>query len=276
MPNPEPPPVAHSYFVDETGDPNCFDRKKRIIVGEDGVSKCFLVGAALIYEPEQLGAKLEVLRASIIADPYFAGVPSLALARGRTTRQFHAKDDPPEVRQAVFRLLREAGGVEMYVAFRRKRILADELRAFQERTGRKRGPDALYDELVSAVFETRLHQADSTHIVFAARGKAVRNVALAGAIERARGKFERKWKRTNNRPVTVEVNTPSEVAGLQVVDYYLWALQRLLERGEPRFFNFIAPAFRLILDRDDTRERPYGEYYTSKRPLTPEAMMPVT
>lgn len=64
--------------------------------------------------------------------------------------------------------------------------------------------------------------------------------------------------------------------GLQVVDYYLWALQRLLERGESRFFNFVAPAYKLILDRDDTRERPYGEYYTSKRPLRPETMMPVT
>ena len=61
------------------------------------------------------------------------------------------------------------------------------------------------------------------------------------------------------------------------MDYYLWALQRLLERGEDRYFNLLAPAYRLVIDRDDARRAGYGEYYTAtKHPLTLNALMPVT
>jgi hypothetical protein len=56
----------------------------------------------------------------------------------------------------------------------------------------------------------------------------------------------------------------------------LWALQRLLERGEDRYFKYLAPAFRLVIDRDDTRQQGYGEYYTaSSNPLSLEKLMPV-
>ena len=195
---------------------------------------------------------------------------------GKTALLFHAKDDVPEVRREVFRLLQQAE-VEVYVAFRRKRVLAAELKAHFEATGQKFGADRVYDELVTSIFTNRLHLAAHTHIVFARRGKADRNVALAGAIELAKAKFERKWRKGVDHPTAISSSTPSETVCLQAVDYYLWALQRLLERGEDRYFAYLAPAFRLVVDRDDTRRQGYGEYYTaSSNPLTPERMMPVT
>ena len=66
----------------------------------------------------------------------------------------------------------------------------------------------------------------------------------------------------------------SSVPRLQVVDYYLWALQRMLERGEDRFFERLRPAYRLIMDLDDTVSKPYGEWYTDDNPLTLENMLP--
>jgi hypothetical protein len=197
-------------------------------------------------------------------------------AAGRTAVLFHAKNDTPEVRREVFRILREAD-VEVYAAFRRKRVVAEDLRAHFERTGRKLGSEFIYEDLVTSIFKDRLHLAEENRIVFARRGKADRNIALTKAIELAKWRFEMRWRKGIDRPTIITSSTPSETSGLQVVDYFLWALQRLLERGEDRYLAYLAPAYRLVIDRDDTRRRQYGEYYTaSSNPLTREKLMPVT
>lgn len=93
------------YFVDEAGDPVLFTRKGRINVGCPGCSKFFILGLADVRDPEAFTQDLEALRAQLLADPYFRGVPSFDPQRRRTAVQFHAKDDPPEVRREVFRLI---------------------------------------------------------------------------------------------------------------------------------------------------------------------------
>ncbi len=191
--------------------------------------------------------------------------------RGKTARLFHAKDDVPEVRREVYRLLQREP-IEIFAAVRRKRLLAAELRAHFEATGQKFGADRVYDDLVTAVFTDRLDRAAETRIVFARRGKADRNVALAGALALAEAKAERRTRKGVTPTIAVSSSTPSETAGLQAVDYYLWALQRLLERGDARYFDYLRPAFRLVIDRDDPRAGGYGEYYTPGNPLTPDRL----
>jgi hypothetical protein len=70
----------------------------------------------------------------------------------------------------------------------------------------------------------------------------------------------------------IEPAYPSQVVGLQVVDYYLWALQRLYEREEDQFFNPLAQKYRLIMDLDDRRNKLYGEWYSDRSPLTLEKL----
>ena len=59
---------------------------------------------------------------------------------------------------------------------------------------------------------------------------------------------------------------------LQAVDYLLWALQRLYERREDRYLQYVWPLVRLVHDVDDTRTAQYGVYYTQKKPLTVAAL----
>jgi hypothetical protein len=65
---------------------------------------------------------------------------------------------------------------------------------------------------------------------------------------------------------------PSAYAGLQAVDYFTCALQRLYEKGEDRYVSFIWSAFRLVQDIDDNRQAGYGVYYTQKNPLNASAL----
>ncbi|MCO5799057.1 MAG: hypothetical protein HEQ31_20600 [Dolichospermum sp. OL03] len=63
----------------------------------------------------------------------------------------------------------------------------------------------------------------------------------------------------------VNLSKPHE---MQVVDYYLWALQRLYERQEDKYFMPLAQKYRMIMDLDHRRNKNYGEWYTDSNPLS--------
>ena len=72
--------------------------------------------------------------------------------------------------------------------------------------------------------------------------------------------------------LNISAATPKQYAGLQAVDYFIWALQRLYERGEERYVAYLWRAFGLVHDIDDTRKADYGFYYTQNKPLTAAAL----
>ena len=59
-----------------------------------------------------------------------------------------------------------------------------------------------------------------------------------------------------------------------MIDYYLWALQRLYEQGEERFFSLLVEDYRLIMDLDDKRNKPYRQWYTDSYPLRLDKLPP--
>ncbi len=267
-------PLRH-FFVDEAGDFTLFDKRGTTIVGTPGVSHTLMVGICELPDPVAATALLNELRADLLRDPYFARIPSMSPEARKTAVAFHAKDDLPEVRREVFRMLPSLTP-KMIVAIRRKHALAHEARTRFELSGVRHSPDDVYDDLVARGFTNLLHKATEHRVVFAKRGKSDRNRALLRAIEKAKARFNGRWNRSHNQRVVIESRVPSEHAGIQVADYLLWALQRLYERGEDRFFQSVAAHFSLIMDLDDTREKPYGMWFKKSRPLRLETMKPVT
>ncbi len=131
----------------------------------------------------------------------------------------------------------------------------------------------MYDDLAKRLFRNLLHKADENRIVFARRGKSARGLALEQAIGKAKANFERKWGRPSHKPALIQSEFAQACAGLQVIDYYLWALQRLYERGERRFLELLRPGYRLVMDLDDKRSKPYGEWYSDSNPLHPRRIL---
>jgi hypothetical protein len=261
------PSVRH-YFVDEAGDGVLFDRKGRVIVGAGGCSRFFILGLADIPHADALGRELDELRAGLLADPYFQGVPSMQPEAGKTALAFHAKDDLPEVRREVFSLLKKHP-VHFFAVVRNKRKVLEYVRQRNERDAAYRyNPNELYDYLVRRLFKDRLHKDDEYDIYFARRGKADRTAALLAALEAARRRFSQQRGIVSSAPIHVTPATPARYPGLQVTDYFLWALQRLYERHEERYVALLWPSFSLVHDLDDTRQAQYGVYYTKRKPLT--------
>ena len=262
------------YFVDEAGDTTLFNARGVVIVGMEGVSKAFMVGVADVPDPTSAREAIDELRKRILADPYYKGVPSILPGNCKTAVCFHAKDDIPEVRREVFKLLSTLG-VKVQVAIRRKSSLVNEARVLHVR-GLRLQPSDIYDDLVKRLFKNLLHRGQRHEICFARRGKSDRQEALTTAIWRSKQNFRKQWQTSEDLPVSVRASVPSSDAGLQIVDYYLWALQRMMERGEDRYFGSVADQFSLIMDIDDTRTRRYGRWYSAKDQLTLEKMKPLT
>jgi hypothetical protein len=265
--------VIRNYFVDEAGDGTLFTQKGRVVIGTKGCSRFFILGLLDIPAPDSLGAKLENLRTRLLADPYFKGIPSMQPERRKTALVFHAKNDLPEVRREVFTLLKEETGVRFFAIVTDKLRVLEYVRQRNERdTTYRYHPNELYDFLVRRLFRDRLHKDSGYYIHFSKRGKSDRTAALKSAIELARQHFYEKWGISSHAPVNIIAGSPAQYAGLQAVDYFMWALQRLYELGEERYVSYLWNAFRLVHDIDDTRRAGYGEYYTQKNPLTRAAL----
>lgn len=263
------PPVCH-YFVDEAGDLAVFGRKGRVLLGSPGISHTFMVGLCDLPDPAGATKQLDELRASLLADPYFKGVPSMQPSARKTALAFHAKDDVQEVRREVFRLLPSLNP-KIVVSVRRKIALVR-----QRDAGIPVRENDLYDDTLSKACRNMMHRADELRIVIARRGKNTRQEALKAALHEARDGFNRRWRKDYQQPITMQVAVPSDHAGLQVTDYLLWALQRLYESGQDRFFESVAECFSVINDWDDTRLKGYGRIYTRGDPPSLEKLLPLT
>jgi hypothetical protein len=270
----EEPPLTIHYFIDEAGTPTLFSAKGKVIVGQEGCSTYFLLGKLDVADPPALDAALDDLRAKILADPFFRGVPSLDPAQRKTAIQFHAKDDLPEIRYRVFHLLMEHD-LKFSAVVHDKRKLAEQVRARNQADAEYRyRENEIYDELVSDLFKSGFHEGDEFELTFAARGSKNRTAALKQAIENARASYEKKFGVKADSTANVRVAQPREHGGLQAVDYFLWALQRFYERpadsAEDRYWELVRSKARLIYDKGDTREHAFGRYYTPEKPLTRE------
>jgi len=261
------------YFIDEGGDGTLFSSKGKVLIETEGCSRFFILGLLDVPEPATLQHRFDDLRERLMSDPYFEGVPSMQAKWQKTAVFFHAKDDVPEVRREVFRLLRDTEGLRFFA------VVADKWRALEYvREQNESNPDyryhpnELYDYLIPRLFKERLHQSSEYHITFSKRGKSDRTAALRQALQIARDRFAEQQNVISSASLRVSEAAPKAQAGLQAVDYFIWALQRLYERGEARYVNYLWGDFRLVHDIDDRREAGYGVRYTQKKPLNAAAL----
>ena len=266
-------PQRH-YFIDEAGDPILFARRGRVIIGQPGVSRFFMLGLLEVPAPRELEQALAILRHNILRHPYFQGVPSLQPEQRKTAMAFHAKDDLPEVRFLVFDLLRQWEGLRFFA------IVADKCAILNEYVRQKNlrdpnyryHPNELYDYLIRRLFRDRFTKEADYYLIFARRGSRDRTQALRTAIHQALRRYQERWHR-DLPPMTVSIHTgtPAQYGGLQAVDYFLWGLQRLYERGEERFVRLLWPAYKAVFDIHD-QAGAWGRIYSQRNPLTARAL----
>ena len=260
--------------MDEAGTPELFTGRGRPLLPGNGVSRFFVIGLLEIRDVKTVSYALKHLRAQILRDPDLKELASLKPEQRKTALQFHAKNDHTLVRERVFGVLcrpyhhlRFTGVIREREALRREAL---ERRRVEP--GYKFRPNDLYDEMVSRVFSGRLHHDNQhSHAYFSRRGKTDREAALTTALFRAHADYQAREGLPPSAPsLRFFSASPEEHEGLQIADYFCWALQRLLEQHEKRWWGELnaADKIRCVVDLDDPNAGPNGRIYTKTNPLT--------
>ncbi|QDU72799.1 DUF3800 domain-containing protein [Mucisphaera calidilacus] len=267
---------SHYYFVDESGVPDIWGRRKNDLVIDNPASRFFLIGLVEIKDVTTVSNAIDHLRAMLLRDPRFSTIPSLDVSKRKTAVEFHAKNDHPRVRERVFTLLCQAFHNIRYSAVvrdkRRVRSIVEAMKTIDPTY--RYHPNSLYDALVRRLFNGRLHFEGSRYTVyFAQRGKSDRQAALLSALENAQRDYEQYAGLDETEPsIRFVSGYPRQYQGLQVVDYFNWALQRFYERDDNHYWKRLwdAGKVRCVIDPDATGRYREGEIYTASNPLTGE------
>ena len=140
------------YFIDEGGDGTLFSRRGKVLIETEGCSRFFMLGLLEVPDPMALQRNFDDLRAQLMSDSYFNGVPSMQAEERKTALAFHAKDDSAEVRMEVFRLLRDTEGLRFFAVVTDKRRVLEYVRERNESDPDYRyHPNELYDYLIRDV-----------------------------------------------------------------------------------------------------------------------------
>ena len=244
------------------------------------MSRFFIVGRLEVDDAQALESDVTALRAQLTADPLLQAVPSMKPDAGKTALFFHAKDDVPEVRHAVFKLLLQHDLRFSAVVKEKHHLLADVRgrEAANPRYRYKADGHEIYDDLIARLFGRFGEFGSQRHITFAVRGSKPRTAALKTVLDNIDQGFEGDFGFAPHGHTVVNSRFPPKSAGLQACDYLLWALQRFYERNEERYLHAMWPKFTRVLDLDaptprnspKTKGKPVysGVEFNEKHPLT--------
>ena len=97
-----------------------------------------------------------------------------------------------------------------------------------------------YADLLSHLLKNKFQLGRRLVIHIAERGKTTRNHVLELALNKARERFAKKQDAAViSSEVVFDVQNPRTEPLLAVPDYLGWTVQRVFERGDPRFYEFV-------------------------------------
>ena len=253
-------------FLDEAGDTTFYAKGGVSAVGQrEGVSLSFAIGMTKFRgEIRAIREEIRALQATVVADRYLKVIPSVAKKAARSGFYFHATDDPPEVRERFFRFVSELDCTcEVVVARKLPSMFA---RKHNNREAE------FYADVLSHLLKKKLGLGNRVVLNIAERGESTRNNNLQLALEKAVERFTKKRRADEvSSRVVFNVQTHYTEPLLNVADYMCWSVQRVFERGETRYYDFLGDKIPLVLDLyDSANYKGSRNYYRGGRRLTAE------
>lgn len=254
--------VVHR-FLDETGDTTFYGAGGDTIIGQHGVSLSFGMGIVRLDRPlSEVRAELAALQRQVECDPLLNGIPSVRKRIESGGFFFHACKDTPDVRTILLHYLHS-------LPCEAEMVIGRKIPALFEKKHRRR-EEEFYADLLSHLLKRRMKRDRKLVLNVAQRGSSTREHVLQSAlwlaVERARA-----WGGHDaiKSHVVFNVQTPRTEPLLTVSDYLCWAVQRVFEKGETRYYDYLIDKVRLVVDLyDSARYDGHQNYYTRKNPLS--------
>ena len=251
-------------YIEEAGDTTFYGKGRKPLMGSPGVSKIFLLGLLKLKDDDQQQIRQRTieLQKEITASPYFNDIPSIKKQSEKDGYFLHASKDPPEVRLKMYELIKNIN-CEFKVVVARK-----EYGRFAQKHNSNHSE--FYADLLSHLLKDELALNSKLILNVARRGASTKNKVLDHALHIAAGRFA---KNTRKEPATglvsFNVQNPIREPILTIVDYLNWAVQRVFEMGETRYYEFIKDKIVIVKDLyDKANFENKQNHYGPSRPLT--------
>jgi hypothetical protein len=199
-----------------------------------------------------------VLFLGIASDPYFKGIPSIQKKKDKRGYFLHAKDDIPEVRMLMYDLIKSIDcSFECVVA----------RKIYQIYEGTHNGNESeFYADLLSHLLKNKFRKYHTLVLNIATRKKCTTHInlqiGLAKALERANAKNPCV---ENGCKIVFNIQEPTTEPLLNIADYFCWAIQRVFEKGEIRYYDYIYEKISLAVDLYDKKKFKGSKNYCTKR-----------
>ncbi len=251
-----------NYYFDEAGEPQILGHRGVNLVQKGTASKVFMVGYLETTSPKDFTKALNDLRSELAADDYLKDIPSFH----HSLEMFHANKDCSEVREKVYKLLKQQDFSYYSIVARKNEDL------FRKKFNMSQ--KALYKYLVSKLLENRLHLYKNIDLYFSSMGSVVRQASMQQAVDSAIISYNEKNQTENQSNIRVLIQQSSEIPLLQASDYVLWTIQRAYELGDFRYYNYLKDKIKLIYDIFDSKSYP-DNCYSEQNPLEAKKIDPV-
>ena len=227
------------FFIDECGDPEFFGKGKRLLVGTQGYQPLLIMGMIETDNRKKLNKAVKEFSESILQDVLFKSIPSVK----ESNWFLHAKNDHPEVRAEFFKFLRNYEGIKFHAVIARK-----DLGIFNRK--HNNNSSEFYFDVIRKLLENHWFGEVKYHIYLAHKSKSTTE-KLINSIERAIESSNKKKGIIEQIYYQCTIENSNFLPELSVVDYYLWALQRYIYKGESRFWETIEPSVGTVIDLYD-------------------------
>lgn len=255
---------TYHRYLDEAGDTTFYGSGKLPVIGQQGISLSFILGMVKFKEPiEPLRKKIIELKNQVILDPYFKDIPSIQKKIKNDGYYFHATDDVPEVRKLFYDFINSIDCSFECVIARKNPLIYEKKHHGKEQE--------FYADMISHLLKNKLSLGNKLILNIAQRGKSTRNANLAIALTKAVSRFHEKKKTDKSVETNVVFNVQNHLSEplLNVADYFCWSVQRVFERGEVRYYNYLQEKIKLAADiYDYTNYEGSRNFYTPKNPLS--------
>jgi len=250
-------------FLDETGDTTFYGKGRKLIVGQEGCSLSFGLGIVKVNRPlDEVRKEIQELEKQVERDPLLNTIPSVQKRIASGGFFFHACKDTPDVRSVLLHYLRELPcEAEVVVA---RKIVA----LFEKQHHAKE--EEFYADLLAHLIKNRLKRPGTLVLNIAERGSSTREKVLTAALQLAKERAGKKWGESSLQTrIVFNIQNSRTEPLLTVSDYLCWAVQRVFEQGEVRYYNYLLEKIRLVVDLyDRDRYIDSRNYYDRNHPLT--------
>ncbi|RVU26976.1 hypothetical protein EOJ36_02975 [Sandaracinomonas limnophila] len=227
------PTFQYHCFLDEAGDTTFYGKGKTPLIGADGVSNYFILGMLTINEPiHEVREKIIQLQTTIANDPYLLEVPSIQKKKSKMGYFLHAKDDVPEVRKLGFELIKSIDCHFDAVVGRK------DYNVYEKKHNGNQAE--FYADMLSHLLHTSINGFDKLVLNIAHRSRCTTHTNLEKGLQKAVAIAKHKYPEACNCcEMVFNVQKPTTEPIINIADYFLWALQRKIERGENRYVDFL-------------------------------------